>query len=130
MMRRLGAAFLLLQSAGGIGWWTLLLLYPPSRAAFRPPGASDAALLAFLVPDAVLYVGCGLACAYGLAQRKAWAWPLLCLHAGAAAYASLYALTLPFFSHADTLGALLMLPSLIVPPWLAWRLHPAKEARQ
>ena len=126
-LRRLGIVFLTLQSAGGIGWWLLLWTHPPSRVAFRAPGTSDAALFAFFVPDLIFYIGLGLGCAYGLARRAAWAWPLLCVHAGAAAYAALYTLTLPLFSHANVLGAILMAPSLFVPPYLAWRLRPHLE---
>jgi hypothetical protein len=123
-VRRLGAAFLGLQGAGALVWWGVLLLAPRARRPFLAPGAPDATLLAFAAADWPLFVGGSLAGAYALARRRSWAWPVLCVHAGAACYAALYALALPILSGGGWLGAALMAPSLIGPPYLAWRLRP------
>ena len=40
--------------------------------------------------DALLFWGAALLAAWGFARRKAWAWPVLLLHAGAASYAALH----------------------------------------
>lgn len=123
-VRRLGVAFLLAEAVGAAAWWGLLLAWPPSRGPFLARGAPDAALLAFGVADGVLFVGTAAASAVGLWKGRWWAWPVLCAHAGAAAYAALYCWTLTALTGDALLGAVLMSPSLVVPGWLAWRLRP------
>lgn len=123
-VRRIAVAFLLLQALGAVIWWLALFLAPAIRAAFLAPGAPASTLLAFCVPDLLLYVGAGVAAALGLARRRPWAWPLLCLHAGAAVYAALYALSLPLLSGGGWWGACLMAPSLVCLPYIVWSLRP------
>src|SRR5947208_17162701 len=89
-IRTLAVWFLIVQGAGVLAWWLVLLFFPPARAPFMAPGAPDATLLAFLGADLLLYAGGSFAAAYGLGRRRPWAWPVLCFHAGAAAYAALY----------------------------------------
>ena len=126
LIRRLGAAFLLVQGLGGLAWWIVLLTVPASRRFFLAPGAPEVTLLAFVFADLFLYVGGSLAAAYGLLRGWPWGWPILCVHAGAAAYASLYVLTLAAWSGSLTAGAAFMAPSLAIPPYLAWRLRPGR----
>ncbi len=90
------------------------------------PGAPDASLLAFFVPDLLIYAGGALVVAYGLMRQSAWAWPVLCINAGAAVYAAVYALTLPLVSGGGWLGAVMMLPSLVVLPIAVWLLRPER----
>ncbi len=128
-LRRLGVCYLLAQAVGAAVWWCVLLASPPARAPFKAAGAPDATLLAFVVADLALFVGTSAACAYGLWAERRWAWPLLCVHAGAAGYAALYCWTLVGFTDGDgLLGAVLMSPSLVVPGLLTWRLRPAGAA--
>lgn len=123
--RRLGAAFLLAQAAGGLVWWCLLLAWPPSRAPFLARGAPEVTLLSFAVADGILFVGTSAAAAYGLWGSRQWAWPLLCVHAGAAGYAGLYCWTLTALTGGDgLLGAVLMTPSLVIPGVLVWVSRP------
>ena len=122
-VRRLGTLYLTFQGLAVAVWWLQLGVRPALRPFFLAPGETKASLLAFFVPDLFGYVGGSLATAYGLWRRRAWAWPVLCVHAGAAAYAALYGVTLPLLSGGGW-GSLLMLPSLFVPPFLAWRLRP------
>lgn len=125
-VRRAGIAFLIAQAGGAAAWWVLLIGWPESRLPFKAGGAPDVTLLAFGVADVLLFAGGSAASAYGLARNRAWAWPLLSVHAGAAAYASLYCWTLVALTGGDGwLGAALMSPSLVVPGWLVWRLQPA-----
>ncbi len=126
LVRRLGVSFLVVQGLGGLAWWVVLLTFPKARVFFVAPGAPEVTLLAFAIADLILYVGGSLAAAYGLIRYRAWAWPILCVHAGAAAYASLYVLTLAAWSGRVTVGAAFMAPSLVVPPYLAWRLRPSR----
>jgi hypothetical protein len=122
--RQFGILFLSVQAVGGAAWWLMLLAWPRSRQPFLAPGAPDSTLLAFGVADVLLYVGLSAAGAVGVLRRARWAWPLLCVHAGAAGYAALYCWTLPTLTGGGWLGAGLMSPSLVVPGWLAWKLRP------
>ena len=123
-VRRFGVVFLLVQATGAAVWWALLLAWPPSRLPFKAAGAPDSTLLAFGVADGLLFVGASAACGYGLARHRRWAWPLLCVHAGAANYAALYCGMLFALTGDGWLGAALMSPALAVPGWLAWKLRP------
>jgi hypothetical protein len=125
-IRRLGVAYLVAQGLGGLAWWIVLLAVPAARRPFLAPGAPDVTLMAFGVADLVLYVGGSLGAAYGLGRRRPWSWPILCVHAGAAAYAALYVLTLAILTGSVEWGAALMAPSLAIPAYLAWRLRPGR----
>jgi hypothetical protein len=124
-MRRFAIGFLLAEACGAALWWAVLLVWPESRASFLVRGAPDATLLAFGVADGLLFVAAAMAAAWGLCMRRAWAWPLLCVHAGAAAYAALYCWTLVALTGGDGwLGAAMMTPSLVIPGWLVGALRP------
>lgn len=128
-MRRLGIGFLVAQAVGASVWWGVLLAVPASREAFLAPGAPDTTLLAFAAADGILFVGTAAAAAYALWASRAWAWPLVCVHAGAAGYAALYCWGLVAFTGGSgLLGAALMSPSLIVPGLLAVGLRPRGTA--
>ncbi|MEO6457813.1 MAG: hypothetical protein ABIO92_06015 [Chloroflexia bacterium] len=126
LVRKLTVIFLTLQGVGTFIWWAVLLTFPVAREPFMAPGAPDASLLAFFVPDLLIYAGGALVVAYGLMRQSAWAWPVLCINAGAAVYAALYALTLPLLSGGGWLGAVMMLPSLVVLPIAVWLLRPER----
>ena len=127
-MRKLAVPFLILEGIGTIAWWATLMLFPAARAPFLAPGAPDSTLLAFGAADMVLYSGAPLAAAYGLARRLPWAWPLLCIHAGAVIYAGLYGLMLPLVSGGGWPAALFMTPGMLILPILVWRLRPGGDA--
>lgn len=120
--------YLAAQGIGGLAWWGMLFTWPQTRQWFLPPEAPGASLLAFAVADLLLFAGGSLAAAYGLAQRCRWAWPVLCIHSGAAIYAALYALSLAWLAPRTWLGAALMAPSLIVPALIVWQFRPAVTA--
>jgi hypothetical protein len=123
-VRQVTVAFLSLKVLGATAWWLMLFLAPETRAPFLAPGAPDSMLLAFFIPDLFFYLGAGLAAAIGIARHRSWGWSVLCIHTGASLYASVYALSLPLLSGGGWWGALLMSPSLVVLPWIAWRLRP------
>ena len=128
--RKLGIWFLIVQAGGAAAWWCLLLAWPATRVPFLVQEAPDSTLLAFSLADGVLFVGASAASAYGLWMRRRWAWPLLCVHAGAAGYAGLYCWTLVGITGGDgLLGAALMTPSLVVPGLLVWHLRPETQLR-
>lgn len=126
-LRQLASCFLLAQAIGATLWWCMLFAWPESRSPFMANGAPDSTLLAFALPDCILFIGTAAAAAYGLRSKAPWARTLLCLHAGAAAYAALYCWALVALSGGDgLLGAALMSPSLIIPGILVWRLRPER----
>src|SRR5690348_10854096 len=92
--RRCAIGFLLIQAVAATIWWCLLLVRPSFRVLFMARGAPDATLAAFLMPDAMLFILSSAIVTYGLWARKSWAWPLLCVHTGAAGYAALYSWSL------------------------------------
>lgn len=112
------------EAVGTTVWWLMLWLKPETRQAFLAPMSPDSTLLAFALPDGIFYIGAALISAYGVAQRRKWAWPVLCIHTGAVVYAGLYGVSLLYITGKGWLGALLMLPSLVVLPFLTWRLRP------
>lgn len=123
-VRKLAAGYLLLQGTGTLAWWALLMLYPPARMPFLAPGAPDSTLMVFIVPDLAIFISSAFVAAYGLSKDRDWAWTALCVQTGAAVYAALYALALPFVSGGAWLGAAMMLPSLILLPLFMWLLRP------
>ena len=111
------------ENRGGI-WWLALIAWPASRSPFLAEAAPDSTLLAFVGADLLLFVGGSFASAYGLLSKSPWAWPVLCAHTGAAVYAGLYCVALFLISPSSWLGAVMMVPSIVVTPLLTWFLRP------
>jgi hypothetical protein len=128
-IRRLAIWFLVVQAVGTSAWWVVLLLYPASRGPYMAPGAPDSTLFAFILPDLAFYILGSLVVAWGLANEKPWAWPVLCVHTGAIVYSALYGLALPLFSGGGW-GSLMMLPSAIIEPACVWLLRPMQRNDQ
>ncbi|MGL6096377.1 MAG: hypothetical protein ACRC7O_11350 [Fimbriiglobus sp.] len=127
-VRRFAIVYLTAQGIAALAWWAVLAAWPPARAYFKPAGAPDSTLFAFAVADIVLFAVGSLAAAVGLRRNAPWAWPVLVAHAGAAAYAGLYCVTLPVVAGGSGwLAAVGMAPAVVVPPVLAWRLRPRRE---
>lgn len=130
LLRRGAALYFALQGASGLAWWAVMLAFPASRELFWPrsPGGGfdDRGLLAFALPDAVGFVALSLACAWALWRGWRRAWTLLCLHAGALGYATLFCLNLALSSRGETiLPALLMAPALVATAFWMRKLRPA-----
>jgi len=127
-LSRAAAWYLIVQSIGASLWWCVLMIWPLTRVLFIAPGAPDSVLLAFALPDAILFVGFGAAAAFGIWKERTWAWPFLCVHAGAAGYAALYCITLAVLTNGECwLGAILMSPPLAITAWMAWTLRPKES---
>jgi hypothetical protein len=123
--RRFAIWFLGAEALGAALWWCLLIAWPASRAPFIAEGAPESTLFAFAVADGALFVGAAAASAVGISRGRRWAWPALCIHAGAAAYAAPYSWTLCALTGGDgLLGAAMMTPSLVVPGILVRLLRP------
>lgn len=117
---RWGAIYLALQALGATFWWLMLWRVPESRAWFRPHAAPDSALLSFFLPDAIGFIGLGIWAAIALWRDARHAVLPLALHVGATTYAALYCLQQWLLTGEAGLAALLMLPALVVGPWLLW----------
>lgn len=117
-----GAFYLIFQSLGAILWWLILWLEPRSRPYFRPHDAPDSVLLAFALPDFVLFIGAALFAARRLLKRPKTAQIPLALHVGAAVYGTLFCLLQWISTGEAGLAALLMLPSLLFGPLLLWNI--------
>ncbi len=115
--------FLALEGIGCFLWWALLLAVPATRAPFLVSGAPDAVLLAFVLPDSLLYATAALVAAFGLHQQKRWAFAALCVHTGAAIYAELYVLALAIMTGGGWLGAAMMGSSLVILPAIMWYVY-------
>jgi hypothetical protein len=122
---RLGAVvYLSIQTALAVAWWVMLFLVPSTRRYFIPSWAPDVALMAFFLPDALLFIGAAAVAAFGLFTQRRWGWTALCIHGGAAVYAALYGLAAWVLTREAMLTALVMSPCLVVQPWLIWTLRP------
>ncbi|MFO0827941.1 MAG: hypothetical protein U0572_07290 [Phycisphaerales bacterium] len=125
-MRRFAAFVLVVESFAILAFWVAMFAKPEWRRAFIALDAPHSTLLAFLLADAT-FTALGIVIAYGLATQRRWAWPLLCVHAGMALYASLYALFLPVVGRGGSIGALVMLPVALASPIFAWALRPRAQ---
>ncbi len=105
-------------------WWVLLLYAPSVRRHFLAVDAPDSTLMAFMVPDLLLFIAGALVAARGLALERRWGWYTLLIHSGAGGYAALYCLALAMLSNGGWAGAVLMFPSLVITPYFALRLNP------
>lgn len=123
---RLGAVYLMVQSLGATVWWLLLWLVPGARAYFRPAACPDVVLLAFFLPDALLFIGAALWAAHRLWKRPQQALLPLSLHVGAAVYAALFCLGQWILSGGALLAALFMAPCLCFGPLLLWKLEKSR----
>jgi protein-S-isoprenylcysteine O-methyltransferase Ste14 len=90
--RRLVSIYLLVQGLAGLAWWLILWLIPESRERFQPSGMVSDFILAFAIPDAVLFIGGALVGAWLFAINHRGARAVLWLTAGASAYAALLCL--------------------------------------
>lgn len=127
-VKLVAAGYLAAQAVGAAIWWTVLFAWPVSRAHFSSPEDSTGTLMSFLVADFLLYIGGSALAAVGFWLNKQWAWPVLCVHAGAASYAGLYCWNLFALTGHNLAGAVLMTPSMIVPWWLIYVLNPLEVA--
>jgi hypothetical protein len=118
---KFSAAYLLFQGFAGIAWWLMLFVEPRSRQFFRVAEAPDVTLLAFWLPDMMLFVIGSISC--GLAILKNWqiTRPLLWITVGATTYATLYNFALTAMTGAGLLGSVLMTPAMLITIGIAVR---------
>lgn len=119
-IRWIGLVYLSVQAVALVGYWAWLSAVPEARGLFRVRGSTDGSLMAFWLGDLTIYGGTSVLAAWGIWRRKRWVHGLLCVHAGAAVYAAMYAIAVLWWDPGRWLGALMMAPALIVPPALAW----------
>jgi len=103
---------MLLQAISIAAWWVWLFRSADALQQFAPHG-SEYALLAFAPADLVLLCVLAICCSVAVLRRSSFATAALWCHAGAAAYASLWAFALAYYEPTRLHGALLMLPLFI-----------------
>lgn len=116
----LGAIFLCVQSLGAVFWWLALVFAPQIRPLFRPANAPDAVLLAFWLPDLVLFLGAALWSAFWLLKNPARAKIPLALHVGGASYAALFCVAQTLLTGQAKWATIFMVPSMILGAALLW----------
>ena len=89
-MRRLGAAYLVVQAALAVAWWAALATSDTVRERFELDPSRPEVLDTFLVADLVVFVAGSLVASWALAGAWRSAPTLVAVVAGGAAYATLY----------------------------------------
>src|SRR5687768_13079557 len=128
MIRRLGSIYLVIQSTIAAAWWIALLIRPEWRAAFLPQSYPDSAMLAFIVPDCLIFICSGYIGAAAISKRSKTDTRWLALHVGAASYAALYTFTIYAQTGEAWISSALMVLPLVVPAallWFLWNDEPA-----
>jgi protein-S-isoprenylcysteine O-methyltransferase Ste14 len=120
--------YFLLQAAAVAGWWVVLALRPQFRVHFQADPASEAALLAFWLPDLVVLAGASLAAGVAALRRHPLAPAAAFAAAAACAYATLYCLAGPLLTGHGWWGFALMAPAALVSAALAVAIHPAARS--
>jgi len=112
--RRIGAWYFIAQGLAITAWWTWLTVAPSARALFVPPGASDADLLAFRLPDLLVAVPTSLIAGAGLLVGSRWAIPLAWAATGTIVYAFAYCSAWAVLRQGGWLSVALMAPAALL----------------
>ncbi len=67
-LRAYAAPYFALQGALTLVVWAVIVLWPPIRPHFQPPGSPEVLLMAFLLPDMLLFAGASFAAARGISR--------------------------------------------------------------
>ena len=117
--------FLAICGFGTIVFWLVTWMNDGLRTKIANPAFPEQAMPALAIADLAIYTVTALAAGYGLLTGASWAWPMLCVHAGSAMFASLYAGSFLYFGTGSVLAGLATLPFVVLPAVLAWMLRPA-----
>jgi hypothetical protein len=123
-MRIFTIVFLALCGFGTIAFWVATWLNAGLREKIANPAFPVQAMPALAIADLAIYTVTALAAGYGLLTGASWAWPMLCVHAGSAMFASLYAGSFLYFGTGSVVAALATAPFVVLPAVLAWMLRP------
>lgn len=116
---RIAIAYLLLQGLLVGGFWIVMAAAPGLQDHFVTQNAPWRTFRTFMLPDILLLAALPLATAWAWHARKRWTRYALWLNTGAAAYATLSAISLWLADGHLWMGALMMAPMLIFPGWVA-----------
>jgi hypothetical protein len=114
---RWAAAYLLVQSAGIVLWWLGLFASTEGRGYFF----KDRDWIPFVLPDMVLLVAGGVACAFAILQAPRSAPSLLCGLTGAALYATILDISYCAANGFPWIGPIFMAPTVLIPGYLCWK---------
>jgi protein-S-isoprenylcysteine O-methyltransferase Ste14 len=135
-VRRAAGGYFLIQGVTVLCWWLLLWVVPSTRGWFRMGSGADPTLMAFCLPDLILF-GAGSLAAGGLCLRGSDLAPAaLWGVSGAVSYAALYCLDYAWQADAGWWGVTLMLPAMLlsvastaaVSPWSVRLFRSARPA--
>jgi hypothetical protein len=113
-LRPYAAPYFALQGALTILAWAVIFLWPPIRPHFQPPGIPELMMMAFFVPDMLLFTGGSFAAAYGFARGAPWRSSAAWLVTGSMAYAALYTLTILLWTGTAWLPVAVFLPAALL----------------
>ena len=113
-LRRYAATYFALQGALTLLAWAVIFLWPPIRPHFQPPGSPEILMMAFFVPDMLLFTGGSFAAARGLARGAGWGSSAAWLVTGAMGYAALYTLTISLWTGTAWLPVAVFLPAALL----------------
>ena len=113
-IRQWAAAYFCLQGVAVASWWLLLLFFPSTRVHFQSGVDSEAALLAFWLPDLSLLVFGSLLTSSLLLRDSRFASAAAWFTCGTVSYASLYCFSLAIMTDSSWLGVTLMIPSMLL----------------
>lgn len=113
-LRPYAAPYFALQGALTLVVWAVIFLWPPIRPHFQPPGIPELMMMAFVVPDMVLFAGGSFAAARGIARGARWRSAAAWLVAGSMAYAALYTLTILLHTGTAWLPVVVFLPAALL----------------
>lgn len=122
---RLAAGYYIFQGAAVVLWWTSLVVRPELRVHFQADPASEAALLAFWLPDLLILALGSAAAGVALHRRAPLASVAISFVAGACAYATLYCLAASLWTGHGWWAFTLMAPAGLLSVLLALAIHPA-----
>lgn len=117
----LAALYFALQSLVAFFWWLILLVEPRARLLFRPANTPDSALLAFFLPDAVLFIGAALWASVKLIKNPKSARLPLALHLSASLYAALYCVSQTLLTGEAIWATILMSGSVLCGAFFGWK---------
>src|SRR5687767_13314599 len=87
-LRACAAPYFALQGVLTILVWIVTFLWPPIRPHFQPPGVPELMMMAFVVPDMLLFAGASFAAARGISRGARWRSAAAWLVAGSMSYAA------------------------------------------
>ena len=125
--RRCASGYLVLQALLGIAWWSALFTVSTVRAWFELMPDRPSGLDAYLIADALVFVGGSVAAAATVWRRSRWASIVTSFTAGGIAYATLHLLGWVILEGSAAAGLLPMGVALVATTLIAIGTRPDSD---